>query len=124
MSVGNGNMHKLKFYSTLNLNIMGSSVHNAGFGSSSKAKNDEDALTSQLEILPFAKLCVDHKIRDAFPDKINAIAIDAPGKKSTVEMLETPETIVADDKVDDSTNVMKDTEERRLIFRCEGRHIG
>ncbi|KAK1397096.1 hypothetical protein POM88_006959 [Heracleum sosnowskyi] len=47
-----------------------------------------DALTSKLDILPFAKMCVHYKIGDALPDKIEVESLDpTSGAMSIVEVL-------------------------------------
>ncbi|KAK1365655.1 hypothetical protein POM88_041216 [Heracleum sosnowskyi] len=47
-----------------------------------------DALTSKLEILPFAKMCVEYKIGDALPEKIEVETLDSvSGEISITEVL-------------------------------------
>lgn len=45
-----------------------------------------DARTSQLELLPFARMCVDYKVGDLLPDKIPVLTLDARGNKSVVDV--------------------------------------
>ncbi|KAK1376687.1 hypothetical protein POM88_032880 [Heracleum sosnowskyi] len=47
-----------------------------------------DALTSQLEVLPFAKLCVNYKVGEDLPTKLQVVDLDpVTGEKSIVEVL-------------------------------------
>lgn len=45
-----------------------------------------DALTSQLELLPFSRMCVNYKVGDALPDKIKVTNLDVKGVKTVVEV--------------------------------------
>lgn len=45
-----------------------------------------DNPTSQLDIMLFAKMCVDYKVGDELPEKITAVAIDAHGEKFTSQV--------------------------------------
>lgn len=47
-----------------------------------------DTLTSQLEVLPFAKMCVQYKLGNDMPNKIQALTLDPyTGEKSVVDIL-------------------------------------
>lgn len=45
-----------------------------------------DNLTNQLDIMPFAKMCVEYRVGDPLPDNISAVAIDASGSKYTANI--------------------------------------
>lgn len=45
-----------------------------------------DNLTSHLDIMPFARMCVEYKVGDALHDVIPAVALDASGNKYTVKV--------------------------------------
>lgn len=46
-----------------------------------------DARTSQLELLPFAKMCVDYRVGEPLPDKIPVMALDVKGNKDVVNVV-------------------------------------
>lgn len=46
-----------------------------------------DALTSQIDMLPFAKICIKYSVGDELPNKIPVMALDLLGTKRLVEVL-------------------------------------
>lgn len=46
-----------------------------------------DALTSQLDLLPFTKMCIEYTVGNDLPSKIPVMALDLKGNKTMVEVL-------------------------------------